>query len=648
MQWNMAPEAISIVVLSIIWAYAYKGNPTPSLKNRLFQISLMVTFLSMSTNLLSTWLIYTLSPQTYVLTWLVNLVYFIVTPLMGMVYFFYVQANIYEDSPKLPRYLLWAALPGVAYAILILINPFTGWIFRLTVEGGYSQGPLIQATYIIFYVYCLACILLALVKGRKLARFIRSVLFVFPLGAGIVIVIQMFMPQVVLSGSAATCSLLLIYLFLQNKQLCIDHLTKLPNRQEFLKMLELHMRHHDQFTLCVISLREFKRVNDIHGQHNGDAILSAVSQYLRGKQLSLREGELYRYSGDEFVLLLPKGDLQRLKQLQTQILNRFAQPWEVEACSCILYAAIGVVNCPDTSDKLEELINGLEYAVSLAKKDTGKNVCYCTPDLLEQARRRQTIADLLRYCVQNDGFEVYYQPVYSIEQNRFVMAEALLRLNDTPLGNISPAEFIPIAEESGLIIDITYLVLEKVCKYLRGLFDQGVEFEGVSVNFSPLQFTQQDVIERMTAILGQYDIPFSKIKVEVIESAFIDNNKEVFDYIKRLHELGIHIGLDDFGTGYSNFAAVVKLPFDTIKLDKSLIWSSMTNTRFAIIVQNLASALRDMGIYVLAEGVENEEQCKFVVESGCHYIQGFYYARPMNGEAFLEVMKNPVPKIEGN
>lgn len=640
MQWNMAAEAVSTVVLCIIGVYARKGNLIPSLKNRMFQISLLITFLSMTTNMLSTILIYTLRPETLVLTWISNIVYFIVTPLMGMTYFFYALSNIYEANRRLPVYLIWGALPGAAYTVMVLASTFNGSIFNLSLESGYTQGPYLSVTYIVFYFYCLACMVFTLFQGRRLSRMIRVVLFAFPLCAGIVIIVQMYMPEIVLSGSAATCALLMIYLFLQNKQLCIDHLTKVPNRQELFKMLELHIRRGRQFTLLVISLRGFKQVNDLHGQYSGDALLEAVSKYLRSKPLGLKEGEVYRYSGDEFaLLLLDQKDSQRLEQLTGDIAARFSSPWNADACTCMLSAAIGMARCPETSDTLEELMNGLEYAVSISKKsEKNTAVCFCTPELLEQYRRRQAIVDLLRQNLQNDGFDVHFQPIWDIEAQRFVVAEALLRLNDAQLGSISPNEFIPIAEESGLIIDMTYLVLDKVCRRLRSLLDQGLDFNGISVNFSALQFTQNDLVPRMLEILKRHDIPFSQIKIELTESALIENSETVMAFIHEVHKLGIRIGLDDFGTGYSNLATVVKLPFDTIKLDKSLIWSAVSNDRFAILVQNLTRALRELGRHILAEGVENEAQRSFVVGCGCHYIQGFFYARPMDGDAFSAFM----------
>lgn len=639
MSWNMAPEAISIVVLCIIWVYSRKGNLIPSLKNRLFQASFLTTFGSMTSNILSTVLIYTLSSHTLVLAWLVNLFYFLTTPLMGMAYYFYALANIYEGERNVGKHVLISTIPGLAYALLVLLNPFHHAVFDITLEHGYTQGPWIFVTYLIFYFYCAACVVLVALKGHRVSPTIRRILFSFPIIAGLVIIIQQVFPEIVLSGSAATCALLLIYLYLQNKQIGIDYLTQLPNRPEFLNILELYLRRKYNFTILVISLRDFKTINDTHGQQSGDKLLAAVGDYLR-RASGLREGEVFRYSGDEFALVMRDATKPAVVELVERIRLRMAQSWETSDCTTLISVAVGLVSCPATANRTEGLINGLEYAVSAAKRGAGSNnVCYCTPDLLEKAQRRRRIAELLERSLEQGGFELHYQPILTISNHTFVKAEALLRMSDPELGPISPAEFIPIAEESGLIIDITYLVLEKACRYIRHLLEEDIELDGISVNFSSLQFAQHDLLPRLRKIIEDNGIPYAKLKIELTESTLAENDKVVASVINQLHDMGIRIGLDDFGTGYSNLISVLGLPIDTVKLDKSLVWSAMLNDRFAIAVQNFARAFRELGMYVLAEGVETEEQSRFVEACGCTFIQGFLYARPLPPAEFEAFMK---------
>ena len=639
MSWNIAPECISSVFLCIIWIYSRKGNVIPNLQNQLFQASFLTTFCAMFTNILSTILIYTLRPETLVLTWLVTLVYFIATPLMGMVYFFYTAANIFESSPKLKRYTLFASIPGVLYTVMVLLNPFTKHLFDISLTDGYRRGPLLLVTYGIFYLYCLACVFLVVFQGKRVAPAIRAILFIFPSIAGVVIIIQLLFPSIILSGSAATCALLLIYLYLQNKQIAIDYLTHLPNRREFLKMQELYIRKKEPFSMLVLSLREFKTVNDTYGQHQGDALLTALSVFLR-KHLCLREGEVYRYSGDEFALLLKGTDTAALTDLVLGLHRRMARAWEVPGCTCLLSAAIGIASYPDTAEESRSLINGLEYAVAQAKQDPDTyKVCFCTPELLEKAQRRHIIAEQLEQCLKTDSFELHYQPIFSVETQRFIKAEALLRMRCPQLGPVSPAEFIPVAEESGLIIHITYLVLDRVCRFMRALMDEGLELESINVNFSALQFTQKDLLSRVLEIMLQNDVPCSKIKVELTESTLAENAETIATFLCQLNEAGIRIGLDDFGTGYSNLISVLDLPISTVKLDKSLVWSAAKDRRCFIALQNFSRAFRELGMTVLAEGVETEEQSRLVVDAGCTLIQGFLYAKPLPEEDFRAFLR---------
>lgn len=639
MTWNIAPECISTVFLCIIWIYSRKGNLIPNLKNRLFQVSFMTTFCAMTTNILSTILIYWLSQETLLITWIVTNIYFAATPLMGVVYFYYTLANIYDNTKKLKLAFIISGIPSILYILLVATNPITKLLFDITVENGYVQGSLISVTYIVFYIYCVVSVILVAFQGKRVAPVVRAILICFPAIAGLVIVIQFIQPNIILSGSAATCAILIIYLYLQNKQISIDYLTHIPNRHEFLKMLEVYLRRKYSFSIIVISLREFKNINDIHGQQSGDNLLSALSGYLR-KEFGLREGELYRYSGDEFAMLLKDGSEAVLKPIVERILERMAHAWEVPGCKTLLLASLGIVNYPKTSDDMAGLLNGLEYAVSIAKADNENyGVCYCTPGLLDASKRRHIIVEELEEQLEADGFEIHYQPIYSVEGSSFIKAEALLRMPSKRLERVFPDEFIPIAEESGLIIDITYLVLNKVCRFIRRLENDGIELESINVNFSAVQFSQRDLIPRMLQIMNDNGVAYSKIKVEITESALAENTEAVSTCLHQLSEYGVKMGLDDFGTGYSNLISVLALPIDTVKLDKSVVWSAEKNERCSIALQNFARAFRELGMTVLAEGVETEAQQRLVVDAGCTLIQGFLYARPMPEEKFVEFLK---------
>ena len=402
MHWNLAAECISLVFLYIIWSYSRRGNPLPSLKNRTFQACFLTTFCAMLSNILSTvmlnWSAYVPTP----LTWVVTTVYFIGTPLMGMTYYFYTIATLYERRDGGPRVMAWSSLPGIAYLLLVLVNPVSHWLFTIDSQGVYTQGPLIAVTYIIFYIYCFGALLMSILYRKWLEPAIRRILTAFPVVAAFVIVVQQVFPDVILSGSAATSALLLIYLYIQNKQISIDYLTSLPNRQEFLKMIDLKIRKgaDASFTVVVLSLCDFKQINDAYGQHSGDAMLRAIAAYLHTVADSRF---LYRFGGDEFAVLVENGKDGResIEDLIGRLEERMASPWKAgKELDCILRYAIGVVRYPDSADSVEGLVGGIEYAVSRAKAGRTQadfpTVCYCGQEMLGEIRRRAQVADILR------------------------------------------------------------------------------------------------------------------------------------------------------------------------------------------------------------------------------------------------------------
>ena len=221
---------------------------------------------------------------------------------------------------------------------------------------------------------------------------------------------------------------------------------------------------------------------------------------------------------------------------------------------------------------------------------------------------------------------MYYQPIYVVKTEEFLFAESLMRMNHTPIGPVYPSEFIPIAEETGLIIDMTYVILDKVCKFINRLTAQGISIGSIHVNFSAVQFSQLDLAEKVLKIIQSNG------------STLGENPSVVTEFVMEMKRHGIMIGLDDFGTGYSNISTVINIPFGTIKLDKSLIWGSIGKPTSSLAVRNMVRTFKDLGMIVIAEGVETDEQLQLVQDFQVDQIQGYYYSKPLSEtdmEAFL-------------
>ncbi|MEG0375127.1 MAG: diguanylate cyclase, partial [Raoultibacter sp.] len=322
--WNYTAEIIAFTIACIILAYSRKSYLTPSLKNRIFQACLIITVFAIGLNIASSILIDNGIPEITNITWLITTLYFVFTPLMSAAYFYYIYATISEAYPQKKIIATLGTIPYLLYFVCVLLNPFTNWIFYLDASGGYHQGPLVLSTYIVFYVYCLACFGLAFSSRNVVDPAITKILTTFPLVAIVVIVIQQIFPYYILSGSAAVCSLLIVYLYLQNKQISIDFLTRIPNRQEFSKMLALEKKRQAPISIVIVSVNNFKFVNDKFGSDSGDSFLCSFASYLSS---IAKTPWLYRYSGDQFAALFEKSHRHEIDGFLKAIQERMDEPW---------------------------------------------------------------------------------------------------------------------------------------------------------------------------------------------------------------------------------------------------------------------------------------------------------------------------------
>ncbi len=639
MGWNVSAEAIAFIIVLIISVYSRKSHAVPSRKNRLFRLCLATTLGAIGTNLASTLLLEYAPAELAPLTWIVTMAYFVLTPLLGTAYFYYAVAVVGEARSISRSFVAANGMPCALYLLCVAANVWTGCLFWLDASGGYHQGPLILTTYIVFYFYCIACFAVVVFTRAAIDPAIKRILAVFPLVAVVVIAVQQMFPAYLLSGSAAACSLLIIYLYLQNKRLSVDPLTGVPNRGEFLSMASLLHGSGQPFTALLVSLSNFKFVNDKFGHENGDLFLKEFAQHLRTFE---DRAHLYRYSGDQFALVFVEGDARAgvsgkraLEQVLDDLQRRMRSPWQVDGYAYTMTAAMGIAACPAIAHDPQDLVAALEYATAQAKRTEPAAPCTCTPAMMDAVHRRSAIANVVREAAEQDGFAVQFQPVWSEADGRFVTAEALCRLADDELGPIPPDEFIPIAEETGLISEVTRIVLERSCAFVAAYraAHPDTRFHGVSVNFSPVQFMQGDLAEMVLDAVERHGIPASCLRIEITEGAIVANPDGVRSFMEAMHEHGVRFYLDDFGTGYSNLSTLFSLPFDVVKLDKSILWSAMEEQGMQTFLGHLAAGFAAIGPLLLAEGVETEGQRALLNRCGCGLMQGYLFSRPLPPEA---------------
>lgn len=422
-----------------------------------------------------------------------------------------------------------------------------------------------------------------------------------------------------------------------------DMLTGLPNRLMLQARMEnslsIAKRQKVQLALLLLDLDRFKDVNDSFGHAAGDELLEQVAQTL---QSQLREADsVCRMGGDEFAILLD--GIHRTEdagKVANEIISALTKTWDLSnGCSVAIGASIGISIYPSQSEDAEALLQHADAALYRAKSEGRGRFQYFTEALTRDARNRLELEARLVKAIAENELVVYYQPQIDIESGDVVGAEALVRWLDPERGLIPPVEFIPMAEQTGLIKGIGAFVLQQSCTQAQQWIEQGFKPISMAVNLSAVQLRHSDIKQNIEAVLQRCGLAPEYLELEITESALMEREQESIDLLNGLRRLGVRIAIDDFGTGYSSLAYLKKFPIDVLKIDKSFVDDIPEDKDDMIIASTIVGMGHSLGLAVLAEGVETKEQLAFLASKKCNQYQGFLTSKPVPAEEFAQFLK---------
>lgn len=424
-----------------------------------------------------------------------------------------------------------------------------------------------------------------------------------------------------------------------------DALTGLANRRLFLQRLGeiLEGRDgHDKSRLAVVllDLDKFKRINDSLGYRAGDVLLQEVAERMRtglhmvratgGRRRQPNEILLSRLGGDEFGLILNGVEsLDQISVLAQDLVTELRRPYHCDEHEVFLSASAGIGVYPDDSREAEELVSHADAAMHVAKHKGPNLYQFYTEEMNSLAFKHLLLENQMHQALELNEFLVYYQPQVDLHSGRIVRAEALLRWQHPEMGMVMPGQFIPLAEETGLITALGQWVFKAVCDQVAKWQSKGLDIPRVAVNVSARQFRQDGLLEEFQAAIESSGVDPSTLEIELTESTIMGDIERTAHTLESLRNLGLHLAIDDFGTGYSSFAQLKHFSVDIVKIDRSFVRELPENGDHAAIVKAMIAMTRGLGLEVLAEGVETAEQHAFLQALGCRYAQGFYFHRPM-------------------
>ncbi|WP_415882262.1 EAL domain-containing protein [Neptuniibacter sp. QD34_54] len=424
-----------------------------------------------------------------------------------------------------------------------------------------------------------------------------------------------------------------------------DMLTHLPNRLMLQSRLEQSLavarRNSKQLALLLLDLDRFKDVNDSFGHAAGDELLQQVAVLLKDR---LRQVDLVcRMGGDEFALLLE--DIHHPEDaglVANEVIEAISKRWVLKnGVDVAIGGSIGISIYPTQSEDAEALLQHADAALYKAKNEGRGCFNYFTEELTRDARSRLELEARLSRAIENQELEVFYQPQIDIVSGELIGAEALVRWQDPEKGLIGPADFIPLAEQTGLINPIGLFVLKQSCIQLKSWLDQGFKPITMAVNLSSVQLRHTDICQLVETVLEQTELPAQYLELEITESALMEREQEFIDLLHQLRKLGVKVAIDDFGTGYSSLAYLKKFPIDVLKIDKSFVEDIPQDKDDMVIAATIVAMGHSLGLKVLAEGVETQEQLRFLQNKACHYYQGYLSSRPVPYLQFEKLMLKP-------
>ena len=428
-----------------------------------------------------------------------------------------------------------------------------------------------------------------------------------------------------------------------------DSLTKLPSRAHLINRLQQEVaaavRHASVGAILFVNLDKFRTINDSLGNAVGDELLRQVAQRIL-KEVR-EEDTIARLGGDEYVVVLPQlADIEsdavnKAQTVAKKILQSMVEPFDSLGFACNLTASIGIALFPTGGDHVDELLKHADIAMMRAKQEGHNRYCFFNQEMQEKADRRLILEQDVGSIIEKKEFEVRFQPIVDSDSNKVVGAEALARWNHPRYGELSPAEFIPIAEDYGVILTIGNWALMHALRSLKhwigtGLVDDDI---AISVNVSPKQLDDPEFVKYVLRALKIFELQPQQLKLEITEGVLLGGTQDPVSKMEILRKEGVRFSIDDFGTGYSSLHYIKRLPVDQLKIDRSFVLDIESDKDDAAITETILSIARHFDMEVVAEGVEQEAQIEVLKEMGCHIFQGYFFSRPLLSNEFVDWLK---------
>lgn len=625
--------AAVFIALAVTISFLIRNNITSKTTKSFFLLSTVILCSSVF-DLIS---LYTIKNAATIPLWInhiINVSYILTFNAVSVCYFLLIVVTNgnFKKWERVDKICVW--LPFVLDIILIVTTPFSGTIFYFDENYIYCHGPLFYFLYVVALFYIVLCFAQNSKKRSTFSKSQRATFYFYFIASCTALIIQMIFTRVLIIGFVTSLTSMFIYLTLENPASYVDKETGMYNRTAFQIIVTNKLEKKKPFRIIELKLIGFKYLNTTIGVSYKEEMMKEMAFNLRK---ACEKRMMFRISGTRIAVIIP--DNEKLLQHYIIRINAiFSEPVKIGDYKIVVTSRLVHIRCPEDANTWEDVSDILEVSLDNLIEAEPQTVEPADKKLLQKSRRSYLIQNLLSSAIENNEFYVVYQPIYSFEKQRYTTAEALVRLNSEKLGFVGPDEFIPIAEQNGMILKLGEFVFKSVCEFIikERLWEKGIEY--IHVNLSAIQCMQKSLNQQLISIMDSYGLDYKYIALEVTETAAKASSNILQYNMNKLVERNMIFALDDYGTGFSNIESLIKYPFKTIKLDKSLVDTAFSNIKTKIILQQTITMIKELGLDVVAEGVETESQKDELEKMLCDYIQGYYFSKPVKRNAFLELL----------
>lgn len=627
-------DVAAVIMLIVMFVVSLTRKSYKGTTNRMFQLLIVTTLFGALFNALTAGL-ENYSCKNDVLMYLCRSLYLLCHNFATPVYVMYIVSliRIWHKFKKHLALSVFAAIPYVVVVVSILITPFTEFLYSYD-NGVFTRKPAMIMVYIVAAFYLMLGMFYVARYNKILKKKnIVILLIAVPLMV-IAVVLKVYFPKSLVEIFSNAVSLMIISMTIQNPDKNIDAITGLKKYSVYGDDIRTDFINDKHQKIIFINLVNYDSLKRLLGYDGTNAFLKKVAEYLMEHDKKLKVySDIYYLDQGRFRMVVNSFNLEKADKLARVVNESSKLPVRVNGVDINADAAVCLVDCPnDIKDFKSLMIFGSDFHTRVPR--TGE-LLYAS-ELFKQRdfQLMNEMEDIIKRGLEKRSFQVYYQPIYSIEKQRFVSAEALLRLVDDEYGYIPPNLFIPVAEKNGAIIEIGNIVLEDVCRFIASDRYKKLNLDYIEINLSVVQCMQRGLADDVLSMIEKYKISPGSINLEITETAANYKQSVMIDNMNRLIDAGISFSLDDFGTGYSNMARVASLPLKIVKLDKTFVDNS-NKPKLHIFLKGTIRMLKDMDMEIVVEGIETEQMVETFSKLKCDYIQGYFYSKPIPENDFV-------------